>query len=128
MEAESKVIVIRQKANCRAGTNRSAAKHPGEDPFFGHDAVSGLMVYGTAAVAFLANLGDFNQRLTNGNPAADRQGDQIDTLSGDVLGKRPGIDIQSQSAHFVDTLFSEQADLPVPVSGMGIAYDTEILP
>src|SRR5512133_1249548 len=45
-------------------SDHPAPQYPGKDPFLGHDAVAGLVVDGTAGMAFLADLGHFQQCLT----------------------------------------------------------------
>ncbi len=50
-------------------------QNPGEDAFARHDAVTGLVIDGAFIVAFLADLGDFDQHIVSeANPCAQRQG------------------------------------------------------
>ena len=45
----------------RTGSYDSPFEHPGKDPFFWHDTVSGLIIDRAAVVALLADLGDLQE-------------------------------------------------------------------
>lgn len=80
----------------------------------GHDALADLPADGTGGVAFFAYLADFKQNVfTYHQPGAHWKLTQVHTLHGDILGKVPGLQLQTQTAHFVDAGYSEQAHLAV---------------
>ena len=88
--------VLRIETADRTGRHGPPAQDPGEDPFLRHDAVPRLVEDGAAGVTFLADLGHLQQRLADGEPGADRQGDEVDPFGGDIFGKVAGIDVEPQ--------------------------------
>jgi len=72
-------------------------------------------------VAGLADLGDLQHRRADldASPESDRL--EIDTAGGDILGEVAGTEgTTAVAGEAVDLFLGQQADLPVPVAGMGI--------
>ncbi|MPN06992.1 hypothetical protein SDC9_154249 [bioreactor metagenome] len=78
-------------------------------------------------MAFLADLGYFLNRFTDGQPRAHRQLMQNDALSRQVFRKRPdGQFAGPLPAHCSIRLDGQQRDHPVPGSRMGITLEPKI--
>ena len=50
----------------------------------------------------------------------------IDALGGQIFGEISGFQVKPPLAHLVNALHGQQAYLPVPVAGVGIALQAEI--
>ena len=74
----------------------AALEDPGEDSFFGHDAVADLMIDGTSRMALFADLGHFHKC-----PAADLETvtdldrSEVKALRRDVFRKAARFDVQA---------------------------------
>ena len=72
-------------------------------------------------VAFLADLGDFSQGLrSDAQLGPQGQAGQVDAFGGQVFREISRPDVQSGGLHLPDALHGQQADLPVPWSGVGV--------
>ena len=108
--------------------DRASLQNSTEDPFFRHDALPGLLVYGAAGMAFLSDLRHLKNRVAHRKPGADRECDEVQSFCGDVLGEIAGVHIEPESTHLFDAFQGQETYLPVPFSGVGIADDAVVLP
>jgi hypothetical protein len=108
------------KDNSGSGSDNATGEHSGKDSLFRHDAVTGLVINRTAGVAFLADLGDFQQSGAERESAAYRERNKVNPCCGDILCKIASADRQPHGNHFVDAFLGKKAHLAVPVTGMGI--------
>ena len=100
----------------------AACEHLGEHALPRHDAVPGALPDRAAAVAFLADLRDPQGHLPRIQQGTDGQGPEVDPLHQHVL---PEVAVRDGSSPFIEGLHlvrAEQADLPVPVSGVGVPF------
>lgn len=105
-----------------AGAQGAAVDDLGEHAFLGHYAVAQGLKDVALAVALFADLGDLQFDLVRNQSGADREIDEVQPLGGDVLGKGAGLQIETLGDHLPDAFHVQQADLPVPVGGVGIAH------
>ena len=79
-------------------------------------------------MAFLADLRDLAQGGAELQARADGQLVQHDALDEDVFGERAGAEREIDLfLHLLHAFDREQAHLPVPVPGMGIAVNAPVL-
>lgn len=98
-----------------------------EDPFLGHDAIASLVIDGAAIVTLLADLGDLQQDgLADSQPAADRQGHEIDPFGGEIFGKISGTDLKPHGDHFVDALLGEETELAVAAASVRVVFQSPV--
>jgi hypothetical protein len=110
------------------GADGAAFKNLYKDALSGHDTIPHLFVYGTAIMAFLANLGDFHQCVfSQFQSGAHRQFPEPDAFGGNVFGKITWIDVKTLRPNFGNAFYSQETDLPVPITGMGIIFQTVII-
>jgi hypothetical protein len=109
-----------QNIQAVAPAKRSRHDYLGENTLARHDAVADLLENGAAVVAFLADLGHLEHHLAVAQTGADGQGGQFEAFGGDVFGKGSRVEFQSMGAHDGDGFFGQQADLAMPVTGMGV--------
>jgi hypothetical protein len=81
-------------------------------------------------MALFTNLGNLQSNLfADGQPGANRQGNQVYPFGGEILSKIAGTNIKAHLAHLSNAFHSEQAHLPVGATiGMGIIDKTEVFP
>ena len=77
-------------------------------------------------MTFLAYLGYLQQNVAQGKPGSDRQGRKIDSFRQQVLPEITRADICALVPHPLGALVREQADLTMPVSGVGITLDAVV--
>src|ERR1035437_9895186 len=111
-----------------ADADRAACYHPRKYAEPGHDAIAGLQVDGAARMTDLPKLGHDQFRLApDPQPAAQTQSSQVESRHDHVLREIAGLKIQqSFPAHGLDVVRGQQADLPMPWAGVGIALDAVI--
>ena len=79
-----------------AGGNGAAFDDFAKNTFFGHDTFADFLENGAADMAFLADLGDFQDHFfPDFDVCADRDGDQVNAFGGQILGKGTGAEFQS---------------------------------
>jgi hypothetical protein len=110
-----------------AGPYVSTDKDAGEDPFPGHDAVSGLLEDGAPGMADLADLADLEESFSQSQAGSYGKRNQVDARGRDVLGKIPGPDVEAPGLHLCDAFDGQQADLAAPEAGMGVTLETYLL-
>lgn len=104
-----------------------AAQHPREHALAGHDAVAHGLVDVAFVVAFLADLGDFEERrAAHGQARAHGQQLHGDALGGQVLGEVAGHEGGHLLLHPADALDGQQADLALPAA-VGVARHPVVL-
>ena len=101
----------------------AALYDPGKHPLPGHDTVAGLLPDHTVVVAFLADLGHFQHRVSDGKPAGDGQAAEIEALHHQIFAERAVLH-PDFLAELFDLFCTEQADLPVPVPTVGVVFHT----
>ena len=98
-----------------------------KNPLARHDAVSRLLANSTIRVALLADLGNLTERRPNAQPGANRQMEQLNSFTEDILrkrtGKKPDRDLFLKSVH---ALTAKQTYLPMPVPRMRIAGNSDM--
>jgi len=108
-------------------SNSTAFKNLYKDPLSGHDTISHLFVYGTAVMAFLADLGDFHQCVFSQLQAgAHRQFPEFDAFGGNVFGKIAWIDIKTLLSNFGNAFNGQKTDLAMPITGMGVVFQAVV--
>jgi hypothetical protein len=96
-------------------------------PFFGHDAVSGPVEDGTFFMAFFSDLGDLHKGFfPQPHLLADFLGFPVNTGGGNVFSKIPEIEYKLSGTYGFDAFGRQKTELPVPVTGMGITFDTMV--
>src|SRR3972149_2733736 len=128
MATRVRLFIFFDDAQGIARPDRATMHHPGEDALFRHGALSDLVVYGAAGVAFLAYLGYLQHGAVAGaDVGADRYVYQVHAFDGKVLGEVAWPHIQAQLAHFFDAVRREKAHLPMADAiGMGVAAQAEV--
>ncbi len=105
--------------------NRTASQYFAKDAVCGHDTIASDFVNSASRVAFLADLRDLQQHISNANLAADRQYVKINAPGEKVLCKVPRANLCAEMAHLFGAFIGEQAYLSMPVSTVGISFDAE---
>lgn len=119
------MIIKDLDAVCRS--NSAAFKNLYKDPLSGHDTISHLFVYGTAVMAFLADLGDFHQCVFSQLQAgAHRQFPEFDAFGGNVFGKITWIDVKTLLPNLGNAFKSQKTDLAMPITGMGVVFQAVV--
>ena len=91
-----------------------------------HDAVAHPVKDGAVAVAFFSDLGDFQNHSMAGKSGSHRHGAKIHPFHQQILPKGSVLCHPSFLVKRLHFLMGKQADLPMPVSGMGIPFDPKI--
>lgn len=95
-----------------------------ENSFTRHNTVSGLLTDRAVSMAFLADLCNLAQRTANLQLCADGELVKYDPFAQDIFckctGKKRDADLLLQ---FIYALLPEQADLSMPIPGMGVSVD-----
>jgi len=98
-----------------------------KDPLSGHHTVSHLFEYGTSVMAFLADLGDFNQCVFSQFQAgAHRQFPKFDAFGGNIFCKIAWIDVKPLLSNLGNTFDGQKTDLAMPITGMGVVFQAVI--
>ena len=79
-------------------------------------------------VAFLADLGDFQQGGAAPQPGTHRHGPEIQPFHHQVFPKSAGLHVGALGVEGGDFIGTEQAYLPVPVPGVGIPHQAPVRP
>ena len=117
--------IFLQNRNQVTGFGVAFGDHNRKDPFPRHYTVPGLLPDRAVRVTFLADLRYFTKRRPDPKPAANGKLPQRDSFTPDVLGKssRPQRNFRVL-LHLVHAFLPQQADLPVPVSCVGVAVNS----
>ncbi|MPM22489.1 hypothetical protein SDC9_68944 [bioreactor metagenome] len=105
---------------------RTAAQNPAEHPFPGHDAVAHGLIDSAAVMTFLSDLGQFQKYLAALKAGAQRQAARVKTFYNEIFAERAILDFGTLCAEFLDFFPTQQAHLPVPVTGVSVASDAEV--
>src|SRR3989304_8682909 len=122
------LFIFSEDAQGIARPDHATMQHPGKDALFRHGALSDLVVYGAAGVAFLADLGYLQHGAVAGAyVGADRYVYQVHAFDGKILGEVAWPHIQAQLAHFFGAVRREKAHLPMAGAiGMRVAAQGEV--
>lgn len=104
----------------------AAFQHFAEEAFAGHYAVAHLVVDGAMRVAFFADLREFKQYVAGTQARAYGERFQIESFYDQVLAERPVFNVGSCGLEVFYAFVGKEADLPMPVSGVRIAFDSPI--
>jgi hypothetical protein len=103
-----------------------AFQYLSKNALFGHDTVAGLIKDGTAGMADFPYLRHFQEgMLADFESGAYGKTQKIDPLGGDIFSEIPWSYFQPQIHHLLDGLHSQETDLPVSRTGMGIVLQTQ---
>jgi hypothetical protein len=111
----------------------SSIHHPtlnysGKYPFLGHNTLAYQFIDSAPGVTLFTDLSDFQRNpLPHRQTRANRQGNQVNPLGGEVLGKITGANIEAITTHLVNAFDSQQTHLAMSAAiGMGIADKPEL--
>ena len=94
----------------------------------GKDAVAGEIVDGTACVADLADLADFDQDIVaNLELRSQGEREQVDALGCEVLAKVALVHIEPARLRRLDGLCGQKGNLTVPMPGVRIGGEAKLL-
>jgi len=77
-------------------------------------------------MTFFSDLGYFQLNLATGKQGSNGQVGQINALGGNIFSKGTGLKLKSLGPHNIYGFLGQQADLPVPVTCMGITLNPVI--
>jgi hypothetical protein len=113
-----------------SGFQDAAGQDSGKNTLLWHDTISGFFLDGTSRpVAFFSYLRYFQQKVSVTKPVSRLAMLQVRSIfigfpfGGDILGKRPVREFYGIKVHHTVGFFPKEADLAVPVPGVGVAFD-----
>ncbi|MEF2656074.1 MAG: hypothetical protein U0M72_06575 [Eggerthellaceae bacterium] len=104
----------------------AAFQHFAEDAFARHYTVAHLVVDGAMRVAFFADLREFEQYVAGTQARAYGERFQIEPFYDQIFAERPVFNVDSCGFEAFNAFVGKEADLPMPVSGVRIAFDSPI--
>jgi hypothetical protein len=78
------------------------------------------------AVAFFTDLRHFEQRTAAAQQCSNGQAPEIEAFYHEVLAERTVIYLGAACTELLNTMKGQQADLPMPITRVRVAFDTPI--
>ena len=102
-------------------------KHLRKDSLPRHDALPHLLEYGAAMVAFLSDLGHFQDHVAAAEFRPHWKRSEIKAVYHKIFSKSAVLYFSAPSAEFLDLIIRQKAHLSVPFARMGVSFNSPVL-